>query len=176
MEIVYASRCRRPRFESHLMEKPSKKSANLRVHERSQFFGLSVYLQEEPVLCLRKRSQKHVINRGPLSPIFFIEVSSSGEAGTLPAEPVPDASKMQGATIAILYFAFLLFFGRVSAQLAPEKCFKIILQRLANLSKNEEQSQTIRPKCSQNPPWEALPPNSGSLVLFQILQKTHLLT
>ena len=31
------------------------------------FFDLIVYLQEEPVLCLRRLSQKHVKNRGSLS-------------------------------------------------------------------------------------------------------------
>ena len=41
-----------------------------------QFFDLSVYLQEEPVLFLWKRSQKHVINRGPLSPFLILRFSS----------------------------------------------------------------------------------------------------
>ena len=65
-----------------------------------QFFGLSAYLQEEPVLYLRKRSLKHVKKQGATIAIFLLKFLSSREAGTLPAEPVPDASKIQGATIA----------------------------------------------------------------------------
>ena len=112
-QIVYASRCRRPRFESHLMEKPQNKDP-----QTSQ--------------CKSATS---------ISPIFWFKCLSAGGAGTLPAEPVPDASKIQGATIAIFYFAFLLLVGRVSAQPAPEKCFEIIIQRLAHLSKIEDKSQ-----------------------------------
>ena len=49
--MVYASRCRRPRFESHLMEKPQKKDPQTsQCKSARQFLGLSVYLQEEPVL------------------------------------------------------------------------------------------------------------------------------
>ena len=120
---------------------------------------------------------------------------SAGGAGTLPAEAVREAYNKQGATIAIFLMKFLSsreaenregapflfcctspFFGRLSAQPTPKKCFKMNLQRLANLSKIGGNSAAIRPKCSPNPSWETLRPNSGALVLFQILQKTTFLT
>ena len=59
-------------------------------------FSSSFYLQEEPVLCLRELSLKHVKNRGPLSPF-------SDSSFYLQEEPeaVPETYKKQGTTPAI---------------------------------------------------------------------------
>ena len=153
-KIVYASRCRRPRFESHLMEKPQKKDPQTSQcksatsispifwfnclsaggagtlpaeavpeackktggHYR-QFFNLSFYLHEKPVLCLRNLSLMQVKYRGPLPPFFC--------------------------------FAFLLFFVEFllnRPQRNASKLFSRGLQICRKLKKNHQKSIQNAPK------------------------------
>ena len=64
------------------------------------------------------------------------------------------------------FFGASPFFGRVSAQLAPEKCFTLLLQRLENLSKiddNVQESIKNAPKIHPGRPSGALLGSGGTL-------------
>ena len=110
-----------------------------------------MYLPEEPVLCLQKPSLKRLNNRGPLSPFFNLSVYLQEELvlclGRLSLMQVKYRWPLPPFFIGCSFL-----FGRVAAQPAPEKCFKILRQRLGNLlksRKNDPTSPKLEPKGSQ---------------------------